>query len=166
MLIAVLLGLASGWYAYRRHAESGWPTVAARVEECGLHTWYDVRRGDTRAFHSIRCVFAYDVDGVRRHIKTNVGDEVMVTRRQLTFSTPDVTLGALQQWVGQHPAGSTLDVHFDARHADQVSLVGIADEITAKTPLAYGKSAGVFALPGVLLIGLGAWRRRAKAAAS
>jgi hypothetical protein len=118
-----------------------WPAVEARVVRCSLvEVPILYRTGSTRlpSHHGIEsyigCRLAYDVGGVARQTSTRPGSSVITDRQPLDFVTPKVTPAKLSGWVFRHRPGSTLTIHYDPSHPDNISLAGADDEIKDMLP--------------------------------
>jgi hypothetical protein len=168
LLCALLLAAAAGWYGYRRHVElARWPAAVASVSGCRVHTSYDAWHGDARALHHVECVFRYATDDVARTVTSRVGDTVSVVRGRIEITLPAVSLGSVRQWVRRHPDGATETIHWDPADPGRISLAGVDDDVSTRTPGAYARAAAIFAaLGGVFLAGGVLARRREEARAS
>jgi len=118
-----------------------WPAVEARVVRCSIvEVPILYRTGSTRlpSHHGIRsyigCRFAYNVGGAARETSTRAGSPVITDRQPLDFATPKVTPAKLSGWVFRHRPGSTLTIHYDPSHPDNISLAGTDDEIKDLLP--------------------------------
>jgi hypothetical protein len=158
---ALVLGADAAWHAYRRHVESTWPSVAADVSDCAIHTWHDTLHRRRQSHYEVTCVFRYRVADVPHVVTSKIGDTLSIADGQINLTRPAVTPLALRSWVKQHPNGTTERVHYDPADPDRISLAGADDNLRWQTTAAYRRGALVAALGGAVLLGLGIRARRA-----
>jgi len=119
-LLLVLSGLcsifalvATAAQAWQEHAQTRWPEVTARVEDCSLKR---TSTGMRKMFH-IRCRLSYAVDA-REYVANFYSRNVPSPE---IWQYPPNQIAPFEEWVNEHPQGTPIAVRYDpADHAKVV----------------------------------------------
>jgi hypothetical protein len=111
-----------------------------QVRQCVLSVPHRLRY--RLAYHHRLCrtvlhVFVRALRSAARTVTARVGDTVSVVRGQIDLTVPAVTRGSPEGWVRRHPSGTTETIHYDPTDPERISLVGVDDDVSTKTPAAY-----------------------------
>ena len=102
----------------------------------------------------------YEAGGITREGTATVGGSIFSSTGLRVFPAPRVTLARMREWIGRHPAGSRLRIHYDPANAENLSLAGEDDELRTGTPhdrLIFGALA---CGAGLVMIAFGGMARR------
>jgi hypothetical protein len=153
-LCTLFAGCATAYDAWREQVHAGWPTAQARVSRCEIRDYRS--RG---ASYYIRCRFAYAAAGQAVEAQINSGS-VPDPSRVIWRSPGYPGLEDLQAWVDAHPAGTSIDLHYDPANPNAAALV--ATDMPLAGPKAPGdlKLLGAFGLSSLVLLLIGGVRRK------
>jgi Protein of unknown function (DUF3592) len=122
MLLIVLLGLCTIFasvvtvaQAWQEHLQARWPEVTARVDKCGLNRTSTGRR---MKFY-IKCRLSYAV-GAEQH-EANFYSRNVPSRE--IWQYPPNQIAPFEEWVDEHPQGTSIVVRYDPADHTKVVLV-------------------------------------------
>jgi hypothetical protein len=101
--------------AWQEHLQARWPEVTARVDECGLQQTSSGRR---EKFY-IRCRLKYAV-GAEQYA-TNIYSRNVPSPE--IWQYPPNQIAPFEEWVNNHPPGTSLVVRYDPAKHTKVALV-------------------------------------------
>jgi Protein of unknown function (DUF3592) len=111
-IFAAVVTVAQAW---QEHVQARWPEVTARVDECGLER----TSSDRREKFYIRCSLSYAVDGKQYASKIY---SINVPSREV-WQYPPNQIGPFEEWVNNHPPGTSIVVRYDpAKHTKVVLM--------------------------------------------
>jgi hypothetical protein len=127
VLAAGVLGLFSGLctifalvvtsaLAWEEHAQARWPEATAHVERCGVDLY--LHRPEA---YWIDCSVRYVVAG--EEIVSHVHSRTTPAPRRLLYQYPAGQFERMQDWVDQHPQGTSVKVHYDPTNHQKAVLV-------------------------------------------
>jgi Protein of unknown function (DUF3592) len=112
-IFAFLVTVAEAW---QEHNQAQWPETTARIEKCGLRPTSTGRRN--RYYIDCRLSYAVGAD----EIVTKVYSRNVPSPQ--TWQYPPNQIGPLEEWVDEHPQGTTITVHYDPRNPEKLSPWG------------------------------------------
>jgi len=98
-----------------------------------------------------RCHFRYTVDGAQHEstaTTTSTRSQAMVRR--------------MTNWINAHHKGTTLTIHYDPPHPDNISLAGADEEIQTHTATVKLHAAEVLGISGLAFLLVAVFLRRLK----
>jgi hypothetical protein len=127
MLVAGFLGLfaalctvfvlvVTAAEAWVEHAQSQWPKATARVQRCGLDIY--IHKPES---YWIDCTLSYTVRG--EEIVSHVHSRSTPAPRRVISQYPARQFEQLQDWVDEHPEGTSIAVHYDPANHKKAVLV-------------------------------------------
>jgi hypothetical protein len=129
-IFALVVTLAEAW---REHAQAGWPQATARLQRCSVDQHQGFRSSSPRYTAYIECRISY-VAGAEE-IVTKVRSRSVPAPHPEYWQYPPANLGPLQEWVDDHPSGSTIVVHYDpANHKNAVLIATDMPNSGPRTP--------------------------------
>ncbi len=114
-LCTIFLSVVTAAQAWQEHARARWPEVTARVDRCGLEQTSSGRREK----YYIHCRLSYLV-GAEQNV-TNIYSSNVPSRE--IWQYPPNQIGPLEDWVDEHPPGTSIAVHYDPAHQTKAVLV-------------------------------------------
>jgi Protein of unknown function (DUF3592) len=123
MMLVLFLGLCTVFAsvvtvaeAWQEHLQARWPEVTARVDTCGL----DQRSTDRwEKYYYIHCRLSYAL-GVEQNVTNVYSTDVLSSD---IWRNPPNQIQPLEEWVDEHPPGTSIVVHYDPADHTQVALV-------------------------------------------
>lgn len=115
---AAVVSAGEAWVEYRHRQ---WPEVSARIEHCDVKPYQ--RSTGRRLPHSayyIACAVSYETAENRLVLATVTSHRIKSPELAGTDTRPQ--LKRMQAWVDRHPAGASLDVHYDPAHQQRAVL--------------------------------------------
>jgi hypothetical protein len=112
-LFALVVTTAQAW---QERAEAGWPQTTAQVRQCSLEIY-----SHRHKLYWINCSIRYQVHG-REVVSTVHSLSTPAPERVIWESSPGI-FGNMQDWVDQHPEGSSIRVHYDPAHPEKAVQV-------------------------------------------
>jgi len=111
-IFALIVTVAEAW---QEHVQAQWPEATARIERCGLdHT--STRRRDR---YYIDCRLKYvaeDHEFIAKVYSRSVPSRSI-------WQYPPNQIGSFENWVGEHPQGTPIAVHYDPGNPKKAVLV-------------------------------------------
>jgi Protein of unknown function (DUF3592) len=167
-LIAAVLGLFAGLcalfalvvtaaQAWEEHAEAQWPEVTTQVQRCGLEL--SSRRYQT---YWIQCDIHYQLHG--QEMATRVHALSANDPSRVIWESSPGGLGRMQEWVDEHPQGTTIKVHYDPSHSQKVLIFENGMPLGGLRTPDNLKLLGFFAASCVVMVTIArmAWRRTSR----
>jgi hypothetical protein len=114
-LCTVFASVVTVAQAWQEHLQARWPEVTARVDECGLQRTSSGRR---EKFH-IRCRLKYAV-GAEQYA-TNIYSRNVPSPE--IWQYPPNQIAPFEEWVNNHPPGTSIVVRYDPAKHTKVVLV-------------------------------------------
>jgi hypothetical protein len=112
-IFVLVVTVAQGW---REHAQTQWPQATALVQRCGV----DIYTHKPEAYW-IDCRVSYLVGA--EQIVTKVHSRSTAAPRRVISPQPARQIGLMQEWVDEHPPGTSVAVHYDPANHKQAALV-------------------------------------------
>jgi hypothetical protein len=114
-LCTIFASVVTAAQAWQEHAQSRWPEVTARVDECNLNRTSSGRR---EKFY-IRCRLSY-AEGAEQHA-TNIYSTNVPSPE--IWQYPPNQIAPFEEWVNDHPQGTPIVVRYDPANYTNVVLV-------------------------------------------
>ena len=163
VLFGGMLFLADGgWRSYRQYVQAtAWPAADARVAGCSVSgsAHYSSSRHAWGESSYVRCRLAYDAGGAAHESTIQVGGSIFTPSVFYVYASPGLTVAKMRDWVGRHPAGSLLRIHYDPANAANISLAGADGDLQAAPPRERILFGVLVCGGGLLLMALGAAAR-------
>ncbi len=113
-LFALIVSAAQGW---QEHAQAQWPQATASVQRCAV----DIYTHKPEAYW-IDCRISYMVGA--EEIVTKVHSRSTPAPRRVISQHPAAQVELMEDWVDEHPPGTSVAVHYDpANHKKAVLVV-------------------------------------------
>jgi hypothetical protein len=110
-VFALIVSISDAW---SEHLQKSWPEVDATIERCNVDPYVPLRSASRTPVWHIRCRIAYVTKSDQ--IDTSI-------RSRSTSSGWGGDTEGMRQWVAQHPAGSSLLVHYNPANEKDAVLV-------------------------------------------
>jgi hypothetical protein len=107
---ALIASIADVW---REHVLKSWSEVAATIGGCSVDPYVPLRSASRTPVWYIRCRIAYSTGSDK--IETSI-------RSRTTTSGWGGDAEGMHQWVGKHPSGSTIVIHYNPQNAKDAVL--------------------------------------------
>jgi hypothetical protein len=152
-VFALVVTAAEGWV---EHAQAQWPTATSRVQRCGMEV-YTHRLGS----YWIDCSLSYTVRGVE--MVSHVHSRTIPDPQRVKWQYPTGRFELLQEWVDEHPEGTTMVVRYDPANHGKAVLVATDMPLGGPQTPDNLKLLGFFAVSSVVLLAIAriAWPRTA-----
>jgi hypothetical protein len=112
-IFALVVTAAQAW---QDHAHAQWPEATAQVQRCGLDTYTHKPES-----YRIDCGISYTVRG--EEIVSHVYSRSTHAPARVIWQYPPQQFERLQEWVGAHPKGTPIAVHYDPASHGKAVLV-------------------------------------------
>jgi len=114
-LCTVFASVVTVAQARQEHLQAQWPEVTARVDECGVEPTSSGRR---EKFY-IRCLLSYTIGD--KQYETNIYS-INVPSPEI-WQYPPNQIAPFEEWVNNHPPGTSLVVRYDPAKHTKAALV-------------------------------------------
>lgn len=112
-LFALVVTAGEAWV---EHAQAQWPRSLAQIQRCGLDIY--VHRPES---YWIDCSVSYTVRG--QDMVAHVHSRSVPSPQRTVWEYPAGRFEQMQEWVDEHPEGTTIAVHYDPAHRGKAVLV-------------------------------------------
>jgi Protein of unknown function (DUF3592) len=116
LLCTIFALVTTAAQAWQEHREAQWPETAAQVERCGLAR----KSTGRRLSFNVECQFSYTVGG----------EQILGELYSLYVPGPEMWkypdrhfYEKYEEWVGQHPRGTAIEVRYDPEKPRKMILV-------------------------------------------
>jgi hypothetical protein len=106
--------VATGVQAWQEHEQSQWPQAMATVEQCGLTQTSTKQRNH----YYIRCRLRYELGFEQLAARIY---SASVPAREVAQYPPN-QIGPLEDWVSQHPTGTSIGIRYDPSNHQRIVL--------------------------------------------
>lgn len=144
-LCTIFVLVVTGAEAWEENTQAQWPKTEARIEKCSV----DIYTQEPEAYW-IDCSISYKVRG--EEVASHIHSRSTPAPRRVIAQNPARQLDKLQEWVDQHPAGTSILVHYDP--ANQTKAVLVTTDIPLGGPRTMDnlKLLGLFAVSCAALL--------------
>jgi Protein of unknown function (DUF3592) len=151
-LFALVVTAAQAW---QEHTESQWPETTAQVQRCGLELYSRKYRK-----YWIECSLQYQVHG--QEIATRVHALDATDPSRVIWESSPGGFARMQEWVDEHPQGTTIKVHYDPGHPQKALIFENGMPLGGPRTPDNLKLLGIFAVSCVVMVAIArvVWRRR------